>query len=248
MSQELNEFLNQLSAIRDNDLVSCYVPSLAKECLFLPLTMRQQKDLLKSVGDSAINIINFNKVLLEIIQDNLVDKTVELNSVDRYSILIALRNASLGDEYSYNDQTYNLSELISSNPSKLCSLTKALVIKGIKINLECPTIKKDIDFLNYSVTDLKKTKTTEDDGSNTVAIMYVLELIKFITNISFKDIDVDFENLTIADKKNIIDNLPVQVIQQITNFISSVRKYESQFITFADGTTVQFNTLFFPTD
>jgi hypothetical protein len=246
MSQELNDFIGQLSAIRNNDVISVYVPTLKSECEFLSINMKQQKDLLKSISDGATGLINFNRTLLDIITENAVDKSLVFSSLDRYSILLELRKVSLGNDIKINDKSYQLSSLPKSKDVELCKLSNTLSCKGIKLEVGCPSLKKDMEFLGYSLTDIKKVKA--DDLTDSVAVMYTLELIKFIDKISFKDTEIKFADLSINEKKNVIDNLPIQLIQKLMKFISSIRDVENKFITFDDDTIVQFNTLFFPTD
>lgn len=243
MNQQLNEFITQLSSIRDKEVVSVYVPSLKTTCKFLPLNMKQQKDLLKASVDGAVGVVNFNKILLEIIVSNSVDQSIEFNSIDRYAILLALRKAAFGSQVKIDDKNYSLDDLTSPEAVTLCDFTNTVKYKHITVELECPSLKTDLQFIESNVVELKKTKNEELASS--IAAMYTLELIKFIKTIELNDTKVSFVDLSLNDKKQIIDNLPVALIQQILKYITSVREVESKFITFADDAILQFNTLFF---
>ena len=78
--------------------------------------------------------------------------------------------------------------------------------------------------------------------------MYIYEIDKFIKTIEFDESVIDFASLSNADKKTIVNNLPMKLNQQILSFISNIRDKENKFITFDDGVILPINTLFFSTD
>jgi len=238
-------FIEKLTEAREHELVSVDIPSINKPVNFYPLNVKQQKLLLRHSIDGASGMISVLKEMNSIIIDNCVDKTVNFLTVDKYPVLLALRQQAIGNEITINGKQYNIDDLPKSNSLPQKFLTKALEYKDFKVELKLPSLIQDNNFLVKTISET--AKLGEDKVKETLTTMYVYEIAKFITIVAYGDIIVDFDTISIGDKKQIVENLPMRLNQKILNFISSVRELENKFITFADNTTIPINTLFLST-
>lgn len=238
-------FIEKLTEAREQELVSVVIPSIDKPVNFYPLNVKQQKLLLRHSIDGASGMISVLKEMNSIIIENCTDKTVNFLTVDKYPVLLALRQQAIGDEIIINGKQYNIGDLPKSNSLPQKNLTKTIDYKEFKVTLELPSLIQDNNFLVKTISET--AKLGEDKVKETLTTMYVYEIAKFITQVSCGDIVVEFDSISIGDKKQIVENLPMKLNQKILNFISSVRELENKFITFADNTIIPINTLFLST-
>lgn len=238
----VSTFLDKLTQIKTEDAVMIKLPSLGKDIAFNAINVKQQKNLLKYAIEGANGIASILKEMNTIIFDNVVDKTTEISSVDKYPILISLRKKGLGDNIKIDNKSYTLSELPAYQKLPKSLLSHTVELLGIKVDLQLPSLQKETEYLNKTISDLKKI--TDDKAKETIGVMYTYEIIKFIKTISFSEGSVEFNDISTQDKKTIVENLPVELNQQILSFINKIREFENQFITFADNTVVPINTLF----
>lgn len=241
----VNNFIEKLTKAREQELISVFIPSVNSCINFYPLNVKQQKLLLRHSIDGAAGMVSILKEMNSIIIDNCVDKTINFLTVDKYPVLLALRAQAIGNEITINNKQYDISEL--PEPTKLTSkfLSKVIEYKEFKVTLNLPSLIQDNNYLVKTISDT--AKLGDDKVKETLTTMYVYEIAKFINSVSFADIVVNFDDISVSDKKQIVENLPMKLNQKILNFISSVREFENTFITFADNTTLPINTLFLST-
>jgi hypothetical protein len=94
----VNSILSKLKDYNNTNLVTIYVPSADKEMQFRPLSVKQQKDLIKSGLDGTLGGITISNIIGDIILTNSVEKynfLVKLKeSKDEHRILLTLSNYS----------------------------------------------------------------------------------------------------------------------------------------------------------
>lgn len=238
----VNSFIDKLTKLKTEDTVKLKLISCDTEVQFSRLDVKQQKKLLKHAMDGTSGIASCLKELNTIIFDNIIDKSVHLSSIDKYPILISLRKQSLGNKINIDGNTYSLDDL----PTHLKlpeSFTFAEVEEhGITVCLEIPSLKADTDYLTKIIQEVNKVK--ENQATETIAIMYTYEIIKFISKIRFSEGEINFNLIPVNERKTIVENLPVTLNQKILNFINKIREFENTFVTFSDGVVVPINTLF----
>ena len=242
----VTSFIDKISKVREQELVSVTIPSTQTVEQFMPLNVKQQKALLKHTIDGPSGAVSVLNELHNIIIENCVDKSATFSSVDKYPILIALRSQCLGDNITITNNKYSLKSLPVNVGFTSTDFTGSITYNTIKVTLETPTLNKDSDFLVKTISDIAKVE--EHKLTETITTMYIYEIAKFIKTIEFDDSVIDFVSLSNADKKTIVNNLPMKLNQQILAFISNIRDKENKFITFDDGVILPINTLFFSTD
>ena len=241
----VTDFIEKLNEAREQEVITVYIPSINDYTTFYPLSVKQQKLLLRHSIDGTSGMISILKEMNNIIIDNSINKTVNFLTVDKYPVLLALRQQAIGNEITINNKQYNIDDL--PKPDKLPSkfLSKIIDYKEFKVTLNLPSLIQDNNFLVKTISET--AKLGEDKVKETLTTMYVYEIAKFITTISYADITVNFDEIAINDKKQVVENLPMKLNQKILNFISSIRELENKFVTFADNTIIPINTLFLST-
>lgn len=241
----VTNFIEKLTEAREQELISVYIPSIDKPVNFYPLNVKQQKLLLRHSIDGASGMISILKEMNSIILENASDKTVNFLTIDKYPVLLALRQQAIGNEITINSKQYNIDELPTPTKLEQKYISKTIDYKQFKVTLDLPTLLQDNNFLVKTISET--AKLGEDKVKETLTTMYVYEIAKFIRTISFGDIIVEFDTISIAEKKQVVESLPMKLNQKILNFISNVRELENKFITFADNTIIPINTLFLST-
>lgn len=242
----ITSFIDKISKVREQELVSVTIPSTQSVERFMPLNVKQQKSLLKHTIDGPAGAVGALNELHNIIIENCINKSAEFSSIDKYPILIALRTQCLGDSVTIANKKYSLKRLPQDVGFVPSDFTGNILYNTINVTLETPSLIKDSDFLVKTISDIAKVE--DHKLTETITTMYIYEIAKFIKTIEFDDSVIDFTSLTNSDKKTVVNNLPMKLNQQILAFIGNIRDKENKFITFDDGVILPINTLFFSTD
>jgi hypothetical protein len=234
----VSNILSKLKEINDSNLVSVYVPSAKKQLSFKPLSVKQQKDLIKSGLDGSLSGITISNIINQIILDNSVEKHNFLVT-DKYPIIISLRRQSFGNVVTLNqDNTeiqYNLDTILSEK--LIFSQENSTIIElsntNLKIQLNLVSMEEDTKFNNIQLEKTRKNK--DEEISDTVGSLFIYEIVKFITEIEIgEETVIDMSKLPIKDRLTIVENLPATINNYILDYIHTFRKEESEYIT-VDG-------------
>tara|TARA_E500000318_G_scaffold111543_2_gene130504 strand:+ start:878 stop:1564 length:687 start_codon:yes stop_codon:yes gene_type:complete len=213
----MTAFLKNLKTIQKE--VDIFVPSLQADIKFKPLTLKHQKSILDNVELNAISIVVFYNKLNDIIQEL---GNQDFNIIDRPNIILSLRE-KINKKYG----KFNLSKLITSNRElKLINLVKTVETNDFIFELASPSFKVDSESNNYLIKNFK----TEN---KLLGKLYISELTKFTKSVTIKSDNekVEFSDLTVEEKFDIIENIPSSSIAEVYNYIKEVREFETQFIT-----------------
>ena len=213
----MTAFLKNLKTIQKE--VDIFVPSLQTDIKFKPLTLKHQKSILDNVELNAISIVVFYNKLNDIIQEL---GNEDFNIIDRPNIILSLRE-KINKKYG----KFNLLKLITTNREiKLIVLTKTVETNDFIFELASPSFKVDSESNNYLIKNFK----TEN---KLLGKLYISELTKFTKSVTIKSDNekVEFSDLTIEEKFDIIENIPSSSIAEVYNYIKEVREFETQFIT-----------------
>jgi hypothetical protein len=234
MSSTLN-ILTKLKELNNSNLVSVFVPSQQKEMSFRQISVKQQKDLMKTGLDGALSGLTISNVIAGIILENSVEKCDFLVS-DRIPIILALRKHSLGDVVSIKDEneqtkTYDLDKIIINKLNYTLPYTKVVSEKtsSIKVELSVPTLDDDIKINDFQLSLLKKKKD-ELEISDTVGSMFVFEVCKFISKITLNGEETDLNGFSVKDRSTVVENLPASINSQILSYLQTFREEETEYL------------------
>jgi hypothetical protein len=74
----------------------------------------------------------------------------------------------------------------------------------------------------------------------------MLEIIKFIDKLIIEDEEIDFSQIRINDRIKLIEELPLVMYNEISDYINSVNEYLAEILT-VDDVTVSIDARFFDT-
>lgn len=230
MSKNVSAFVSKLEKFSD-DKVTVYLPSLKKEIEASPLTIKQQKDLISSSLDGLKGAINYNKTLNKVVLDCTDLKDLKL--YDKLPIIIGLRKNALGDNYTDGDEKIDLERVLGNIKKVPLEIkdTKSVKFKNLVLNLAVPTLKQENILLNKVEQDLNNET---DDMQRGVGLLYIVELLKYIVSLKVDDEVLDFSEIRISERIEIVENLPLGVYNEVSNFIQAVTLYNNSLTTLDD--------------
>lgn len=241
--ENFNQTLDFLATLSKE--YSIFVPSLNRQLKFKGLTTKQQKDVVKSVLDRNAAGITFANLLCDIITESSVEQNINFLLVDRFYIIAALRSLSLSPILKVKDETIDISFINQVNIPVPQVLRTRIVEDGpLAVHLAIPNFKKEILVNNESK---KVTQNAEDKDEITKEIigeLYIHELVKYIDKVMFKNgeapVDIDFNDINITQKKQIVEKLPLTTNTAIISYINEVKQFESKYF-IKDGKAIDLN-------
>ena len=229
---DIKSFIEELKQLNENDCFSVFVPSLGKKIKFKAFTVKQHKDLVKSLLDGVEGTVSMYKVFNDIIFENSLEE-VEFTLYDRNKILVDLRRQCISEIIKIEDKEYNLNtlpEFVFSFDSE-----KEFTYKGITVKVSIPSLKEDSKITEKSILEFNKYSTEDKKIGNSLNILLVYELIKYINIVEMEESVINFKDLGTFDKKNIVDNLPLKLNNDILEYIAQFKEYDQSLFTFSDG-------------
>jgi hypothetical protein len=234
----VTNILSKLKEINDSNLVSVYVPSVGKSVNFKPISVKQQKDLIKSGLDGHLSGITISNTISQIILDNSVEKH-SFVVTDKYPIIIALRRQSFGSEVLVKQDekqiNFNLDKILSRKLQYSSADEYIIELSGttLKAYLNLVSLEDDIKINNIQLEKSRKNK--DEEISETVGSLFIYEIVKFVSKIEIDEENVvDMSKLPIKDRLTIVENIPATLNNQILEYIQKFRKEETDYIT-VDG-------------
>lgn len=232
---EISDILKQLQEVEASSAIHISVPSLNRLVKFKPLSVKQHHEILKCGIDGVIGTIRLSTVFNKIIKENCLE-SVNFMIYDTEWILLNLRIAGIGKSVTIEEKEYDLADLKRNQTS--FDYSSEISYKDIKVQIEVPPINKDLEISEYCYKDFSKGNIEDRQVSETISSMLSYEIIKFIKLISIKDLVINFDNISISDKREILESLPLALNNKITEFITSYRNHEQVSYTFEDGTVL----------
>lgn len=230
----VSSILSKLNELNNSNLVSVHVPSAKKEMNFKPLSVKQQKDLIKSGLDGALAGITISNIIGEIVLDNAVDK-YDFLVTDKLPILLALRKQAFGNIFILKEGDeeieFDLDDILKNelNYSFDNQVEIKLANSDVIAHVDVIKIRDDIKINEYQLEKLKKNK--DEAISETVGSMFIYEIIKFITKILIGTEELDLTTLPIKDRLTVIESVPVTLNNSILEYIQKFRKEEAEYVT-----------------
>lgn len=241
-----NDFIGKLNEINNNNLISIHVPSAGREIKFKQLSVKQQKDLIKTSLDGKYSGLAFSNVLSDIILENSTEKHSFLVT-DKFPIILALRKCSYGPKFVEKDgeseKEFDLNKILTKELKFSEEFSVALGYENqIVVYADVVSLDLDKKVNDHQINLMKKNK--DEDISESIGDIFILELVKFITKIIIGDNSVDFSQISIKERISIVEKLPVPLNNLILDYIQSFRKPEIEYLT-VDGNTLPIDARLF---
>lgn len=236
MSQvtDASNILKELQALREDNVLDIFLPSLKSKIVFHKLNIKQQKSLVLVAMDNALSLLNFNVALYDIIKDNL-NEPIDLNHLnifDKNSIVLSLikDNATAKSTPSEEALSSILAKYETNNPSVLPS--KVIKFNGGELKVKVPDLTTDYRFNKTLLT--KYTKSPENQ-KEFVSDVFVIEICKYIDSITMKSgTTIKLLDYSLSEIIDIVESLPV--ITPITQYISQIKDVETKLNTYKNET------------
>ena len=241
----IKSFIDELKQLSDNDHFSVFVPSIGKEIKFRAFSVKQHKDLMKSALDGVEGSLKMYKTFNDIIISNSLEP-VDFSVYDRTKILVDLRKQCISELIDISDVEYNLNTLPEFNFT--FDRDRKFKYKKISVDASLPSLELDSNITEKSVVEFSKYSSEDKKIGNSLNILLVYELIKYINTVTMEDVVINFSDIGTVDKKAIIDNLPLKLINDILDYIAKFKDYEQSLFTFSDGTKLTIDASFLSTE
>lgn len=228
----VNDILGKLKEYSEQNLVDVHVPSINKTVKFKQLSVKQQKDLIKSALDGALSGLTINNVINNIIINNNVDKH-DLLVTDKLPIIMTLRVAAMGAKYTdEKDVELDLSDVVQGKLVFDADTETEIDHEGvINVMVAVPTINEDLKINESHHGELKKK---ESEISELMGSFYVYEIVKFVRSITIEEDVIDFSKIKTSEKIQIVESLPAKLNSKIIDFIQQFRQAENTYMTVND--------------
>jgi hypothetical protein len=239
---DVKSIIEQLESIASEDLINIKIPSLYENRKFKSVSVKQHKDIIKTIMSGIEGSIRLGIIYNNIILNNCATPNVDFKMRDRNYILLNLRESFISDEIKLKEHTYSLSDLPVYNYTE--EYTETVEYNNIIVNLTEPTISKDTLITEKCLFEFSKISSESKKVEESVGIVLTHEIIKFIKNVSINDNTIEFDSLSMQDKKSVVDKLPLKLNNKIIDHINRYKEKDASFYTFADGERVTFDASF----
>lgn len=238
---DIKSFLDELKQLNEKDCFNVYVPSVKRKVKFKSLSVKQHKDVIKTMLGGIEGNILATKVFNDIIKENCSEK-IDFKYYDRNKILVDIRQQSVGNKVKINDQDYLLSDLPAFNLE--LKEEAEFTYKGITVVAGIPTLDVDTTITEKSVVEVSRFTADEKRVGESVNLLLAYEIMKVVRTIKIGDAVLVFSELGTYDKKNIIENLPLKLNNDILEYITTYKELEQEQFTYSDGVKLEIDGSF----
>lgn len=246
MSSNAKSFLNKLKDLNDANTVTVQIPSTGKSAEFKLASVMQQKDLIRTAFDGVDGVITRTSAANDIILNNSVDDS-EFLIIDKPAIFIALRTESIGSKITIEDKEYDLHDIKPIKKSDV-KLKHTVEQDGIVVELKVPTLSIDSEVSKKLAKEFAKLTTTEDKIKQSVDVVVAYESAKYIDTITVGEDVIKFEDISVHERKDIVNQLPLTVNNLIIDYIGSIKEVTDKAMTVAEEVVVEIDAGFLSTD
>lgn len=225
MEDNVKSFLDKIQELKDSKS-KVHVLSTGKQIDSTPLSFKQQKELIGTIGDGSLGALKFQKIINEIITTNTGN--LDLKVIDKLPIILKLRIDAIGKTTKVDDQQVDLEEILTKVKALKFENTKT-IDDIVKVELEIPTLSQEIKVIQSAIESVKKEG--EGELGKNIGNIYTYEIVKYIKSIKFGEEELKFQELPVKDRFKVVDNLPVTINQEIIKFIQEIKKKENEALT-----------------
>jgi hypothetical protein len=224
MDDTTKNFLKTLEEINGNKF-DVYCPYSEKKVKANPLSFKQQKDLISTLTDGTLGVIQFQKILNNILSENTGE---DLYVLDKVAAIIKIRCESIGKEITIDGVKVDIAPVLEKIDKVKYPKLSPIKHDQFTVNLYVPTLKEEIRIINSIIDDLKKD--SKDLGKSIVNV-YTHEIVKFVESILIGEDLLDFKSLPVKERINIVEKLPLSTNKAIIKEIENLKKVETELLT-----------------
>lgn len=244
-----SEIGNLIQQIKDSrQLHDIYVPSKKGFVKFYPLSAKQQKSIIESAVKSVqLPIYEYTALSKLVIEQSAEQYQFKL--VDREAILVQLRAISIDDSVTIGKSKIDMNTIIKEyskiGKSKLPPNSISLSLGDVTLKCEHPDIISCIELDEQFIKNVEEN--SEQQFSEVLSNMYLNEFLKFIKFLKIKENEYQFSSIRYSDAFKIAENLPTNLIEQLSKYSQLISKYSGKFLTTPKG-SIEVDCNFFKSD
>tara|TARA_R110002020_G_scaffold147195_2_gene322385 strand:- start:19217 stop:19954 length:738 start_codon:yes stop_codon:yes gene_type:complete len=242
---DVKNFLADLKQVGEANAVSIKIPSTKKKATFKQFNVTQQKKLLRSAFDGVEGSIETGSIFNGIVKDNC-EEDINFLLCDRSTVLLELRKGSIGNKFTIEDNSYDLSTLKPFDIKEV-DLTKKIEVNGVEVSAKIPTLDVDTKINNKLIAEFGKL-TDNQKQVQSVELVLIYEIVKYIDSIKIGDVVINFEDISVYERVSIVNELPLALNNNIIDYISGTKTVETESLTFDDGNVVEIDAGFLAAD
>ena len=246
MSSNAKSFLSKLKDLNDANTVTVKLPSTGKNAEFKLASVSQQKDLVRTAFDGVDGVITRTVAANKIVTENAVE-AAEFLIIDKPAIFVALRKESIGSKIKVDDKEYDLNDITPIKKSDV-ELTKTIEHDGITVDLKVPTLAVDSEVTKKLAKEFAKFNTVEDKIKQSVDIVVAFESAKYIETVKVGEDTISFEDISVHERKDIVNNLPLTLNNKIVEYIGDIKVATDKAMTVAKEVVVEIDASFLSSD
>lgn len=230
-----NKVLDEVKGMKKT--LSFFSPSKGKMEKIYPLSLKQQKVIIENSLSSSLSILFFNNCIYDIINENYEGNINDLNTLDRVSICLTLRQ-KIKDSYTdENDNEVSLEKIIKSIKDEISIEDKVIELEDFKFHLSIPNLTIDNKINKLLLNKYKNKKIDDNNIKNVVSDLYVYESIKFIDKFEIYGDKVTTINVkeNINDSIQIFNEIDSDIFKEVYDYINILRDGEASLAKTPDG-------------
>ena len=231
-----NDALKALESISNEKFTTdAWVPSLNRNIKIKELTAKQQRSMIESIIDSTTtNKHTFSKVFSDIISSNsLEDKNIidGFTVADKASLMFAFRlqlSNSIKIETEEDPKSEKeiiitpiIEKFLTYNHPEKETITFSKNSIHIETELNIPTIKNEVDFDSFIYNKKNKNLTEIDDVKQIISEAFIGETAKYVSDVVINSVSINYKDMTVAQKIQVIEKLPAALVKNILQKIIS---------------------------
>lgn len=252
-NENIQNVLQILKELDKTNSFEVYLPSLQKTVLFKQLNTEQLKKIFKTVIDSPIHNSEFITAFNNIIKENILDESVnvnELNIFDKLLVLVKTRIESISPDYTFNlteeeitesgltEKTFiiNLANNYNNFVEKLPVFEKEIIKSNTyEVTASLPALETENKLEKELYKNVKLEITTPDELRNTIGDTFINELTKYISELKVNDTVIDLNTLTFKNRIKIVEQLPTSAINGVLKYVEKYKNIIKPLVTYSKG-------------
>jgi len=215
----IDSVILQLNNISDSLAVDCPIVSTKSTVKFKPLSVTQQKQLIKNATGLALDTIKISNIINKIIIDN-AEKSTQFNVIDKEGILLAMKLQGVQS----NEEQQNMNKVLSQLQTldAETSLSKTIEQHGIELQLLSPSLQRDSAINSEFIEQFKDKQLTNTD---IISQYYVYDIIKYIVSFKLGKDTISFaETSNVKDYAVIVHHLPASLVGLVADFAAESKQ------------------------
>lgn len=224
MENNIQKFLDDVQILKNKNF-EVHQVSAGKNINCLPLTFKQQKEIISTVAEGTIGVLKFQKIINDILLENTTQTDLKIE--DKIPIILKLRAESLGFDIKVDGKVGSIEENVK-NSKKLKSPKEKSFTFGVEVLVATPSLKEENKIITYAIDVIKKDGD-KDTGKN-IGNIYTFEITKFIKSVKFGDNELLFSDLSVKDRIKVVESLPLTVNKEIVKYIEEFKEEEQEYL------------------